>query len=226
MRFRNPAWRMRPLSTAYRVAVSLLIRRRPHTGPVVAPFDGGRSRIYADLNTAFGLWLYRYCGCDPDLLFVGQILRPGDVFIDGGAHAGMFTLVAASAVGPEGEVHAFEPHPVTFQMLQKNVTLNGFQNVVLHPEALGETDGETTFWAMDGDSAAWSHLGTADEGSEGTAVSVKLATVSTSVPRATWDRVKLIKLDLEGSELPALRGARELLEAVHPESSWSSCRIT
>ena len=219
--------------TALRLAWSLILKRFPPSGPLVVPFDEGRSRIYADMRTAFGRQLYRYRGNDPDLAFVRAHLQPGEVFVDGGAHVGMFTLVAASAVGPDGMVCAFEPNPETFEMLRRNVELNGLMKppppgpsppegaaaacVKLHEEALGDREGEAAFTVMDGDRAPWSHLGEGTEAPVSRTVKVRVTTLSSRIPREDWDRIGLIKLDLEGAEPAALRGMTPLLGLNRPD---------
>jgi FkbM family methyltransferase len=169
------------------------------------------------MRTAFGRQLYRYRDRDPDLAFVRFLLKPGDVFVDGGAHVGMFTLVAARAVGPMGQVHAFEPHPATFEMLRCNIDLNGFGNVHLHCEAIGEQEGEAVFEAIPGDRAPWSHITGTSEGRDGNCIRVKVASLAESVPKEVWEKIALMKLDLEGYELHALRGAGPLLDQVRPD---------
>lgn len=216
MNFSNPAWRRRPLSTAVRVAWSLLLKRFPPHEPLVVPFDEGKAHIYADMRTAFGRQLYRYGESDPDLAFVRTFLRPGDVFIDGGAHHGMFTIVASRAVGPTGAVRSFEPNPKSYDALIMNVRLNHLENVEAHAFALGEADGEAWFTAMDGDRAPWSHLGQACASERARSLTVRVVALANSIPVDLWDRIGLIKLDVEGAELHALRGAEPILDAVHP----------
>jgi FkbM family methyltransferase len=63
-----------------------------------------------------------------------EYLKPGDTFFDIGAHFGYFTLLGSSIVGETGEVHAFEPTPCTFAVLQSNV--EGRNNVVLNKSAV------------------------------------------------------------------------------------------
>lgn len=213
---RNPAWRHSPIRTAARCAWSLVLKRFPPDRPLIVPFDEGHARIYADIGTGFGRFLYRFRDADPDLAFIRSLLRPGDVFIDGGAHVGMMSIVASRAVGPEGVVHAYEPNPATFANLSRNIELNRFANVVLHEEALGDRVGEAQFTVMDGDRAPWSHLGGDNEEVDARSVRVCMTALDQSVPHELWERVRLIKLDLEGAELYALRGAAALLEAVHP----------
>src|SRR5436189_6431842 len=61
--------------------------------------------------------------------FLNHFLRPGDVFVDVGANIGLFTLIAASCVGPKGKVVAFEPTTVTYTRLVENIRLNHLYNV-------------------------------------------------------------------------------------------------
>ena len=90
--------------------------------------------------------LIRFGLTEPGLTaYLLRLLRPGDRFVDVGAHFGYFTLLAAQLVGGDGEVHAFEPTPSTFRVLAANVGLRA--NVVLnqvavwsHPEIVTITD--------------------------------------------------------------------------------------
>jgi FkbM family methyltransferase len=55
--------------------------------------------------------------------------RPGDIIVDIGAGRGEDVFAFSCAVGPEGRVWAIEPHPASFQVLQKFCALNGLSNV-------------------------------------------------------------------------------------------------
>ncbi|MDP2684897.1 MAG: FkbM family methyltransferase [bacterium] len=61
-------------------------------------------------------------------------LKPGMVFIDGGAHVGYFTLLASYLVGEKGQVHSFEVTPRTFQKLKVNAA--GLDNVIINNIAI------------------------------------------------------------------------------------------
>jgi len=65
----------------------------------------------------------------------------GDVVVDIGANVGYYTLIASRLVGDEGRVYAFEPDPVAFSFLEKNVALNGSTNVVLEQKAASNEPG-------------------------------------------------------------------------------------
>ena len=74
-------------------------------------------------------------------------LAPGGVFVDVGAHIGVYSLIAAKVVGPTGRVFAIEPQAACLTPLQTNASANGLTNIVLIPEAASDHDGATQFTA-------------------------------------------------------------------------------
>lgn len=79
---------------------------------------------------------------------------PGDVVLDLGAHVGYFTSRAADAVGPEGKVYAFEPHPNNFANLFANC--NHLKNVELVQAAAWNFNKTVQLYPMDGNSGGHS----------------------------------------------------------------------
>ena len=74
-----------------------------------------------------------------------RMLRPGDLVLDLGAHVGVYTLAAAEAVGAQGRVHAFEPHPRNAGLLRRSLEVNGFAGIAeVHLLAAGATAGAST----------------------------------------------------------------------------------
>src|SRR5207244_2689997 len=147
------ARRKRPLATAARFLTWLARKNNSAGRYAVLPYDGGRSRIRIDLQSRFGFITYTYGVEDPDVALVGSLLAPGDIFIDGGAHVGMFTLVAAARVGPAGKVLAFEPAPAARAQLLQNLALSRFPWVEVSDRALADCAGARTFVAFAND--AW-----------------------------------------------------------------------
>ena len=216
MNFDNPAWQATPVRTGFRVAKSLLRRAVPSLTHVTVPYDDGQSRIHADLTTPLGLLLYRYGIKDADIQIVGRLLAPGDVFVDGGSHVGLFTLVAARCVGAAGRVIAFEPAGEVRERLIRNVNLNGFKQVTVKPLALSSEPGQASFRVFDAVGSGLNHLGPAsDEG--GRVETVEVTTLDASIELADRSRVKVVKLDLEGAEYSALLGAEATLAEAHPD---------
>ncbi len=146
-------------------------------------------------------WVYPY------------LLRDGDTFIDGGAHIGYLTLLASSCVGSAGTVHAFEPVSRTHDALARNVARSRATNVRLNKIALGPRDGTLDLELPvdpQGDAIlAWG--ATAIQAGRGSIERVPMTTLDGYAERAKVRSIRVLKLDLEGAELGALEGARDLL---------------
>jgi FkbM family methyltransferase len=189
---------------------------------VVVPYDEGRSKIIADLGTALGLGLYRYGYRDRLIDLVRRLLKPGDIFVDGGANIGLFTLAAAARVGPYGRVIAFEPGNWAFDALRANVSLNRFGWVDVYKTALADAPGQAEFTSFAGDAAAWSSLAkerslAVDHHFHCDKEIVPLAPLDQFVSSALQPRLTLIKLDLEGAEHRALVGSSAILAYPGPD---------
>lgn len=170
---------------------------------------------------------YRHFGCTGNLDWMGQAenetrtvlfseARPGDVLYDIGAHGGVYSLTWLARCG--GEVHSFEPQP---DELLRNFALNGRSTEHVHAVALGDEAGSARLTtrhrsgnpAMPGArGAASSHAIDAVAGTcEVPLVRLDDYADALGLPDPQW-----IKIDVEGMELPALRGAQRVLERARP----------
>ena len=153
--------------------------------------------------------------------FVEHCLKAGDTFLDIGANIGWFTISAASIVGAEGMVYAFEPRNTTFKYLEKTVSSNSLnQYVQVFHCALGaKKDTLRIVWGT----------GTSNPG--GTwLVSRKEVSDFLSTDTHTYQDIKvekldeftqiknvnLIKIDVEGAEPLVLLGAERILRDCRP----------
>lgn len=136
------------------------------------------------------------------------LLNQGDCFLDIGANAGFYTLLAARLVGPTGQVIAFEPLPQNHQKLQRHLSLNQFANVTVIHAAVCDEDGHAAF-----------QVGATDE-CGGLSASGTLQVETVSLDRLWKDgqlrSPQLIKIDVEGAEVRVLRGAEALIRAAKP----------
>lgn len=143
-----------------------------------------------------------------------QIIQPGMVVFDIGANIGAHTVGLAKTVGAAGQVVAFEPQRIIYQMLCGNLALNSLTNVMALMAALGSKVGSITVPTVD-------YTKSGDFG--GVALSTETATTAKSeiVPLLTIDSFKFprcdfIKIDVEGMELETLQGAVETLKRCKP----------
>lgn len=138
-----------------------------------------------------------------------SVVKPGMTFIDVGAHVGYYSLLAARQVGPEGQVYSFEPEPVNYSLLVKNVELNEYRNISTIAEAVSDKKGFSTLFvsALDSGRNSMFHHGLPENGS----VQVATTTLDAFLEERGWPKVDLIKIDVEGAELDVLAGMTELL---------------
>jgi FkbM family methyltransferase len=161
---------------------------------------------------------------EPELLFLDKILRPGMVFVDAGANAGVYTCAAARLVGPEGHVVAFEPVPSCLQMLRRSLEINRFEQVIVQPKALSDRCATVRIYHNTFGENSYT-LGVAEnmESEE-----VESVTLERGLEQCGIERVDVIKMDIEGAEELALRGSESLFRRCKPivlfEVNANACR--
>jgi FkbM family methyltransferase len=175
---------------------------------------GSGVSIAADLRTAQGRRLYGYGFCEPAVRVMQSLLRSGDAVIDAGANIGLYTLLAATRVGPGGCVVACEPSPTTMSMLRANVDRNELDWVQLREVALAEAPGRLPIHVLEPGSGSTS-FAPADTAA-GVDLEVEVTTVD-EIAAGISNHVRLVKVDVEGAELRVLRGAAHLLEGSRPD---------
>lgn len=143
-----------------------------------------------------------------------QLVQPGMVVVDIGAHIGIYTLYALRQLSGHGRVYSFEPTPRTFALLHDNVQVNGFLEsglVRFDRRAVSDRAGAATFTAY----AANSGHNTLFAG-EAAGETLTVETVALDEALAHESRVDVIKIDAEGGEPLILRGMARIL-ASNPE---------
>jgi len=142
-----------------------------------------------------------------------QIVKPGQVILEIGAHLGAHTVFLAKATGPRGRVIAFEPQRLLFQILCANVALNGLTNVFAHQSAVGREPGQIVVPAIDYTKAGnFGGLGLGNrELSDGEPVTV------VTVDGLGLPACHMIKVDVEGMEEDVLAGAEETIRRFRPK---------
>jgi FkbM family methyltransferase len=142
-----------------------------------------------------------------------SVLRPGMTFVDIGANLGMFTLLAAACVGPGGRVIALEPSKRERERLEANVKLNGFANVRVIAAATSDVPGNARLHVAREPNSGHNTLGAfIYDVREELAEEVELIRLDD----AGIDHVDVMKLDVEGAEVKALRGAARLIDRCRP----------
>jgi FkbM family methyltransferase len=141
-----------------------------------------------------------------------RMIKPGMTALDIGAHIGYFTRLFSTLVGTGGKVYAFEPHPENFCLLQTNTSR--FVNVFLSNKAISDANGIDHFFMSNANSGSHSlfhsvvmlrnHMASPS-------LERELITLDTFWEESGRPSIDFIKMDIEGAEPRALRGAQQLL---------------
>lgn len=135
-----------------------------------------------------------------------RFLKPGDVFFDVGANIGYLSAIATGLVGTRGQVHAFEPAPQHFARLRRLAELNPDRTIIANACAAGDADATRTIYiarAAGQSTLVSSYKNPAEVvGSE----EIRVVRLDSYIEQARIDRIALIKIDVEGYELPVLKG--------------------
>jgi FkbM family methyltransferase len=136
--------------------------------------------------------------------FLKSVAQEGMCVIDVGANIGITSVAIAKRIGRTGRLHSFEPVPEYFDILKDNVSSNRLGHVKLYELAVTDRVGRAPFYEKESSSGI-----VFEEGAR------KLEVSTTSIDRFVYDekieRIALINMDCEGSELLVLKGAKETL---------------
>lgn len=188
----------------------------------IQDFDGDLT-LRLDLSEHMQSLIF-WCGSyNRNLIYLmKRILKPGMVVVDGGANIGEISLVASKLVGNEGRVFAFEPISRLADQLQWHLDTNNVTNAQLVRSGISDSDGKAPIYVAE----APFHDGTSNDGLGTLYPSDTRSSVESTIPLITLDnfvsnqsgcKVDFIKLDIEGAELAALRGARHVLKEHRPQ---------
>lgn len=144
--------------------------------------------------------------------FLSLHVRPGDVVLDPGANVGYITAYCLGLVGSGGHVHSFEPSPSANAHIRQFNNVGEQANWSLWDLALTDHEGTGTFYDTPRVMrVGYACLATAATPKDGIPFEVKLTTVDKFCAEQGIQRVRFLKLDIEGSELRALKGAARML---------------
>lgn len=175
-------------------------------------------RLFIDLSDhVIGLNILRGHYEQEEIQFVRRALKPGDSAIDVGGHIGFFAMQMAAAVGPEGQVYAFEPFDANADLLERSIEENGFAGRIrFQRAAVGAGSGTATLTfpveTLNSGGAYLLRDGSAPLAGNRTKTVPVVALDALELRRP----VRLIKMDVEGAEPLVVKGAELLLRNDRP----------
>lgn len=142
-----------------------------------------------------------------------QLLTAGDTFLDVGANIGYFSMLASKIVGEAGTVVSFEPSARALTRLTLHACMNRCRNLLVCSHAVGEVAERAALnWAN-----ATNIGGSTINRGSGAHVEAIVVRRLDDVCQELSLRPRLMKMDIEGFELFALKGAIQMLQQHHPD---------
>lgn len=181
---------------------------------LIAPTSHYGMHLHVKTEDVIGRHLYKYGAHEPastDFLKRFLTFDDGDVILDVGANVGWYSLLFDRIAGSRRvDIFAFEPEPTNFALLDENISRNGARHVTSVRCAVADVAGVRTLHLFDKSNRGRHSLLAIHPGE-----TVDVATVALD---EFWESLRLgarvprfIKMDIEGFELMALRGASKVL---------------
>jgi FkbM family methyltransferase len=163
-----------------------------------------------------GLALTEYWSSDrSDLQFLWNFLQPGMTFLDVGAYHGIYSVIAARRLGSQGHVTAFEPSARERRRLGLHLQMNS-SHVSVEPYAVTSQAGSFRFFTVASGFTSMNSLVFPPTDNPVRETNVHGICLDEYLASKAIAKVDLIKVDIEGGELDAFRGARHMIEVVRP----------
>ena len=149
-----------------------------------------------------------------DTKTVKSEINEGDIVVDVGASIGYYSLIFARAVGTKGHVFAFEPRPERFELLKKNIEINGYHNVTIEQMAVLDQNGETDFFYSKNQTTGFKlEVSEKDKNIVSEKAIAKTVRLEDYFKEKNMlNKIKFIKSDVDGPELAVLKSAGCILE--------------
>jgi FkbM family methyltransferase len=135
--------------------------------------------------------------------YIKDRIHPYGGILDVGGNFGQMAVLFSNMISQEGIVHTFEPDPFLYSVLRQNIMQNNCKNVVFHNLAVWNESGKTLFYPK-ADFVKFESYGS--YGIDPTATDGQIVDAIT-IDQLNIDPVNVIKLDIQGSELNALKGS-------------------
>lgn len=155
-----------------------------------------------------------------------QEIKEGMTVVDIGANLGYYTLLEASIVGEKGQVYALEPVPKNFDILCKNININGFKNIKSYCIAVSNKSGTAKITLTNASNwgsmleieaeAVSDYMKQKMRSLARQTIEIETITLDEFLVKETVNRVNLIRMDVEGYEVEVVKGMLKTLKNTPP----------
>ena len=154
---------------------------------------------------------------------IHTFVKEGDICLDIGANVGALSLTMAKRAGTQGKVFSFEPGPMIFERLQKNISLNKGYSEIIVMEKFGLSDKPgTLFWHHHGENPGDGNL---NEHHEGSGIKVPVITIDSYIEAHSIHKVNFVKIDVESMEYEVIKGGMKTWEKHLPIFCYETLKV-
>jgi FkbM family methyltransferase len=190
-------------------------------------FNKGIPRKINNYTVRFPAKWARYFETDyehENVAFLTKTCKKGMTVVDIGAHLGLMSVIIAKLVGEKGKVYSFEPTPKTFEIFKRIITLNHFDTIIKpYNKAVSNFVGMVDFFVDENEGSNANSLVSRKDKNRASQ-KTEVNTLDNIISEIKTDKLNLIKIDAEGSELDVLLGAKNtiynyrpiIILAIHP----------
>lgn len=136
---------------------------------------------------------------------IKNLVKEGMTVVDAGGNIGYYTLIMSKLVGKNGKVYVFEPDPVNFEYLKKNVETNSLDNVIIVKKGLADKNGRKKMSRFK-ENAGGSTIVDYQDSNYFEIECVRLDDFAD-------DKIDFIKMDIEGAEPLAMAGMTKVIDS-------------
>jgi FkbM family methyltransferase len=161
------------------------------------------------INDIVGQNVLRLGWTEPEsVCVISKLVKSGAVFFDLGAQIGQFTLIASKLVGPEGQVHSFEPDPLSFRWLCDNLRRNHLVNAFPNCLAVADRTGDRELFLATPENIGANSLAT-PRTPLGEVLRVPTTSITEYCRAKNIRQIDFMKIDVEGAETEVLMGGSD-----------------
>lgn len=152
----------------------------------------------------------------PTIKFLEEYIKKGHVIIDIGANVGYHTLIFSKLTGENGFVYAFEPEPLNYKTLKKNVDLNNLDNVRCVNKAISEKQETLDFFVSNSFNKGTHSLVYNPIQHSQESIKIDAIPLSHFILENDLNKIDFIKIDVEGAEYEVIKGMETSLIEYKP----------
>ena len=176
----------------------------------IIKFHGKQLKCYPNSTSTSAALYFNGLADYWEMKFLLAYLRPGDHFLDVGANAGVYTILAAGCIGNGGSIDAFEPMEGMARRIEEQAELNDAKNIQVHRLAVGDQNGTVEFGFSTSD--AMMHI-KRDREAVPDGIQVQSIRLDDFQPDKEY---AMGKMDIEGAEPLAFKGCTKRLHQANP----------